>query len=594
MRSSSLKPGNISKSGLNSYLELIHSISNLDDSQLSISELLQEAAHLLAETLGEDEKHRVQLTFQNNTYHSGHTLFSGESYSFSSELNSSDFELIVTKEVNDFSKEEITLIDTIGTLLTSKIKQLLSTKEIEENKKLLDKAYKLAHIGIWEYDMINHELYWSDITKQVHGFETDYDPDVENTIQLFKEGYHRETFAKAAYNAIENQVPFDLELKIISGKGDERWIRATGEPEYEDGKCIRFYGISQNVTGRRKAEEDLELNERRFKALVQHGMDMIAILDKDANYKYVSPTSSNVLNLTPDFFMDKNAFDLVHNDDKDRIYSLFTSLPVNESAQIKPFRFINSDQEWRWLEGTITNLTNDPAVGGYVVNSRDVTERQIQHEQIVESLREKETLLAEIHHRIKNNLAVLTSMLQLQASDEQNEAVLERLLDSIARIHTMASIHEQLYQSRNYAELDFSDRLKLLATNIKKTLQTNADVELIFRCEPLNINLDNALACSLVVNEVLTNIFKHAFTNRDKGKIIIELNSDPGQNEPHLKITDNGVGLPEGFNPQESDSLGLSLIDMLSNKIADSYTFTSSGDGTEFRLTFDDGVLNPN
>ena len=580
---------------LTDSLGVIHKITKLEEEHLSVSALLQDAANQLPDAWSESTQITGHILFDGQSYNSGSSNPVSKSYAVNSDTGGPEIKLHVSKPPgSSFNKQEKEFLKTVSLILASKIERILSEQAMQEEQKLLDKAYQLAHIGTWEYDMINHELYWSDITKQVHGFESDYDPDVESTIQLFKEGYHRETFAEAAYNAIENEVPFDLELKIISGKGDERWIRATGEPEYKDGTCIRFYGISQNVTNRRKAEENLELNERRFKAFVQHGLDMIAILDKEGDYKYVSPASKNVLNLSPEFFMDKNAFDLIHEADKNRIYSLFVSVPVNKSAQLLPFRFLNAEREWRWLEGTVTNLCEDPAVGGYVVNSRDITERQAKHEEIVDSLKEKETLLAEIHHRIKNNLSVLTSMLQLQASGEQNEAVLERLLDSIARIHTMASIHEQLYQSRNYSELDFSDRIKLLATTIKRTLQTDVEVELLFRCHPLHIPVEHALACSLVVNEVLTNIFKHAFKGRKEGRVILELTADPEQGQPHLKISDNGVGLPADFDPSTSDSLGLSLIDMLSGQVSDHYSFSSSEDGTVFELTFSDHILQNN
>src|SRR5690554_5167674 len=208
--------------------------------------------------------------------------------------------------------------------------------------KKLDKAYRLARVGTWEYDMITGELHWSDITKEVHGFGRDYRPDVESTIMLFKEGYHRETFAKAAFDAIEHEKPFDVELKIISGQGDERWIRATCEPEYEDGVCVRFYGISQNVTDRRKAQEDLQLNEQRFKALVQDGSDLITILDESLVYTYVSPTFKNVLGLAPESFMGKNALDYIHEGDRERVLERVQSLPAGKSVEIEPFRFADS------------------------------------------------------------------------------------------------------------------------------------------------------------------------------------------------------------------------------------------------------------
>ncbi|MBO6584773.1 MAG: PAS domain S-box protein [Gracilimonas sp.] len=573
-------------------MKLIHEITQLNDYELSVSDLIRNASHLISKFWPEQAGVLVSVSFDDISHHSGHESSNTEFYKTGYEAGGLPVVVSVSAESDHhFNEDDTYFIETACMLVASKIDRILSKQRIQEEQELIDKAYQLAHIGTWEYDMINHELHWSDITKQVHGFEADYHPDVESTIQLFKEGYHRETFAKAAYDAIEHEIPFDVELKIISGKGDERWIRATGEPEYADGQCIRFYGISQNVTGRRKAEEDLELNERRFKALVQNGMDMIAILDEEGNYTYASPASKNVLNLPPEYFMDKNAFDLIHQDDKDRLYTLFTSLSNNETVQINPFRFLNNEKQWRWLEGTITNLSNDPAVKGYVVNTRDITERQIKHEQILDSLREKETLLSEIHHRIKNNLSVLVTMLHLQASDEQNEAVLDRLLDSIARIHTMASIHEQLYQTKNYAALDFSERLKLLAQTIKKTLQTDVEVELVFNCQPLSIPVEYALTCSLVVNEVLTNVFKHAFSGMEKGRVNLDLNPEAAEDKPHLKISDNGVGLPSNFNPTESDSLGLSLIDMLSEQIAEDYSFSSSDKGTVFTLTFSKEVL---
>ncbi|HET8865685.1 MAG TPA: PAS domain S-box protein [Gracilimonas sp.] len=459
-------------------------------------------------------------------------------------------------------------------------------KEMQKKLLLLDKAYKLARIGTWEYDMINEKLHWSDMTKEIHGFGPDYQPDVESTVELFKEGYHRDTFAKAANDAIEKEIPFDVELKIISGRGDERWIRATGEPEYKNDVCIRFYGISQNVTSRRQAEEEIELNDRRFKAMMEHGMDMIAILDEEANYTFVSPTSVNVLNIPPEEFLGKNAFDFIHEDDKERLYKQFAELPEEQSIQLTPFRFLDADGKWRWLEGTITNLIDDPAVKGYVINSRDVTERQIRQEEIIDSLKEKETLLAEIHHRVKNNLSVLTGLLQLQAASENNEEVLDRLFDSVARIQTMASIHEQLYQNNNFASIELGERLRLLVLNIQKSFRTETEVELDFQCEAVEVSIGQALPCSLITNEVITNIFKHAFTGNKEGKVKIQLSETNTKDVVKLVISDNGKGLPKEFDPGKSDSLGLTLIDMLAKQLLAEYKFDSDEKGTVFNLTF--------
>jgi PAS domain S-box-containing protein len=294
----------------------------------------------------------------------------------------------------------------------------------------------------------------------------------------------------------------------------------------------------------------------------------------------------NVLGFSPEHFVDKNAFDFIHEEDRDRIYRQFSSLKPRESAQLTPFRFLNAEGDWRWLEATVTNLSDDPAIQGYVVNSRDVTERQIKQEQIIDSLKEKETLLAEVHHRVKNNLSVLTGLLQMQAANETNEEVLKRLFDSVARIHTMASIHEQLYQTSNFGSIDLAERIKLLAINIQKSFQTETQVELNFQCESADLPVSKALPCSLITNEVLTNIFKHAFEDRATGKITLTLSNTEASNYLKLTVSDNGKGLPEDFDPSESSSLGLTLIDMLSEQLPAEYAFTSNEKGTNFELLF--------
>lgn len=424
------------------------------------------------------------------------------------------------------------------------------------------------------------------MTKEVHGFENEYEPDVESTIQLFKEGYYRDTFAKAAYDAIEHEKPFDVELKIISGKGDERWIHATGEPDYQDGVCVRFYGISQNVTDRKKAEEDLQLNEQRFRALVQNGSDLIAILDEEMNYIYVSPTCEPILGYPEQFLIGKNAFDFVHDDDKERIQAQLATLSAKQRVEIDAFRFKHDSGEWRWLETTLTDLSEEPAVRGLVVNSRDITEKKMQQEKIAEALKTKETLLSEIHHRVKNNLSVVSGFIQMQAMNEQDPEVVERLKDSVARIQTMSTIHEQLYKSENFSKLNFSENIRLLVTGIHKSHQSyGAHIDIDFDCKPVNLNIDQAIPCSLIVNEVITNIFKHAFQGRQEGKIVVhisELNAIA-----HLKICDNGTGLPDDFKESKNSSLGLTLIRVLSEQLNGQYSYKSSSEGTSFSLQFE-------
>lgn len=573
---------------------LFYNVSNLDEKKLSIETLLKEAMQRIVEYWGCPEHIAVSITYDSIVLKSDHFKETQWLISSKKAVHSQAVLQIkifypseeVFSSSDMFSDDEQNLIESITTHLATKIENISAREDVKEQQDLLDRAYKLARIGTWQYDMINDRLTWSSVTKEVHGMDENYEPDVESTIQLFKEGYHRKAFELVAYNAIEHHIPFDVELKIISGKGDERWIRATGEPEFKDGVCTRFYGISQNVTDRRQAQEDLVLNEQRFKALVQDGSDMLAIMDEEIHFNYVSPTVERVLGWQPDYLVGKNALEFVHPEDKEKVVAQLTVLEPKESVELKPYRFKNSAGKWRWIETIITNLSDDPAIEGYAANSRDVTDKKNHQQQIIDSLKEKETLLAEIHHRVKNNLAVITGLLQLHISEEENQESLDRLYDSVSRIYTIGNIHEQLYQSNSFSKLKFNDNIRMLTSNIMDTFKSDKLIDIQFNDESLYLNINKALPCSLIVNEVITNILKHAFKGIEKGSISINLFK--GENDiVKLIVEDNGVGLPDDFSVEGNSSLGLTLIDVLSRQLKAEYQYESSGEGTRFMLEFD-------
>lgn len=568
--------------------ELFSNLIELDEKKLNSDQLITNLLQIYKECWPYGKVVAASLNYQGVNF--GDDINTQDGFLYKSTIEGSDSdELMIRLQVNASKSGSVTdqkVLDATARLIASKLDKIKARKLLKEEREFLDKAYKLARIGTWEYDMINDHLHWSDITKEIHGFDSDYKPDVQSTVLLFKEGFHRETFAKTVEDAIERFKPFDVELKIISGKGDERWIRATGEPEFdENGVCTRFYGISQNVTNRKQSAEDLQLSERRFRALVQDGSDMIAILDKRAVYRYVSPTSLRILGIPAEDVIGKSALEFIHNEDKERVFGTLVGLKHKERVHISAYRFADAAGNWRWIESTLTNLSDDPAVNGYVANSRDVTEQYLRQQKMEGSLREKETLLSEIHHRINNNLTVLTSLLQMQASHENNREVLDKLADSVTRVHAMANIHEQLYQSQNFTKLELSERIKLLVMNIQNTFQVETAMEIRFECDEIYLDVDKSLPLSLILNEVITNIFKYAFKGQKTGKINIKLTDNGSLVE--CRIIDNGVGLPDDFDVRQSNSLGLTLIKSLAQQLKADYQFNSDHKGTEFFLSFE-------
>ncbi|MEX0882898.1 MAG: PAS domain S-box protein, partial [Cyclobacteriaceae bacterium] len=173
-----------------------------------------------------------------------------------------------------------------------------------------------------------------------------------------------------------------LEYRMIAADGREVWINDLVTVVREKGIPVALRGLMVDITQRKLVEKELALSEQRFKSLVQNGSDLIAILDLEANYLYVNLNSTNILGITPDEFIGNNAFDFIHPEDKERVFSDFSEIENSQRITIAPFRFIHKDGTWRWIETIVTNLIDDPSIKGIVANSRDITEKIITEQKV--------------------------------------------------------------------------------------------------------------------------------------------------------------------------------------------------------------------
>lgn len=211
----------------------------------------------------------------------------------------------------------------------------------------------------------------------------------------------------------------------------------------------------------------------------------------------------------------------------------------------------------------------------------EIGERQRVEEALKNSLSEKEVLLREIHHRVKNNLQIVSSILSLQGNyitDSKSASMFE---DAQSRIRSIALIHELLYQSKDLARMDFKDYLDNLVTNLFRTYVTSSKIVYELNAETLYLNLDTAIHCGLIVTELVTNALKYGFTDREKGKISITIQT-LGEGFI-LTVEDDGVGFPEGLDYNQTDSLGLKLVNILSQQIGATLELDRNN-GTKFTL----------
>ncbi len=287
---------------------------------------------------------------------------------------------------------------------------------------------------------------------------------------------------------------------------------------------------------------------------------------------------SSLDTIEPDFWEN-----CIHPEDRPSVQLL-----SNRPLMSQEYRFRHKDGSYRWLYDQQKVVYDDSGKPlewiGYCV---DISDRKQIEEQLKASLAEKEILLQEIHHRVKNNLNIIISLLNLQSSYTTDQAIINMFSDSQSRIRTMALIHEQLYGSENLARLNFADYVRDLVHHLETACQASQghEIELCVNIAPITLNLETATPCGLILNELVTNAFKHAFIDGRLGKISITLTHHA--HKLHLVVQDNGLGFAPSLDWQNSPTLGLRLVRILARQLEATLTQTSNPQtGTCFCLTF--------
>ena len=222
----------------------------------------------------------------------------------------------------------------------------------------------------------------------------------------------------------------------------------------------------------------------------------------------------------------------------------------------------------------------------------DITERKQAEDTVQATLREKEILLREIHHRVKNNMQVISSLFNLEAGHITAENARRVLKEGQLRIRSMALVHEKLYQSRDLSKIDFADYLRSLAAHLFHFFRVEAGrIRLETKLEPIQLNINSAVPCGLLVNELVSNALKHAFPGDRKGTVEVGLRRREDGNV-ELRVADDGVGLPGTLDFRRTESLGLQIVALLVNQL-DGTIELGKGNGTDFTIVFLDPEHKP-
>lgn len=338
--------------------------------------------------------------------------------------------------------------------------------------------------------------------------------------------------------------------------------------------------------------EELKHAEFKFQNVLDNSRDIIYQMNTDGTrFDYMSPSITEITGFPADDFLREGPAFIekhIHPDDKKYfqygIKNITISSEISQIVEDFEFRMANSDGEYLWFSACNAPIRNtDGQIVAIVGNVRDITQKKKNIASINKSLKEKETLLAEIHHRVKNNLAIISSLIELQKDDQFTSTELA-LKEIQSRISSIALVHEKLYSSDTFSEIQLIDYIEDLTTVISKTYRSsNKRIHTKLDLTPVTLDIAQAVPVGLIYNEIINNAYKHGFEGLNKGQITVTLTLK--NNQATLTVKDNGVGLPDDFNVDKIDSLGITLIKTLSQQLKGELIISSTPE-TSFQVTF--------
>ncbi len=347
--------------------------------------------------------------------------------------------------------------------------------------------------------------------------------------------------------------------------------------------------LRQEVAEREKIQLELDHARLRQEYMLSNTPAVIysCEVDEDSATTFISKNVQAQLGYAPEAFTQKPNFwmERIHPQDLERVrenlrHSLEKRVLTNE------YRFLCGNGDWHWIQDDLQVIFDAEGAPVEAVGSMiDITLRKRLEEELRNSLNEKEVLLKEIHHRVKNNLQVISSLLNLQSAQIKDPPTLQIFRDSQNRVRTMALIHEKLYQSSDLARIDFRAYVQSLGAYLMRSFAAEAHgINFRTQIEGLTLQIDQAIPCGLIINELVSNSLKYAFPQGRPGEVSIcfTLAAD---HQFHLVVADNGVGIPESIDIENTTSLGLQLVSSLVEQLDGTLRLNQTA-GTEFEIMF--------
>ncbi|MCA6362052.1 MAG: PAS domain S-box protein [Bacteroidetes bacterium] len=366
--------------------------------------------------------------------------------------------------------------------------------------------------------------------------------------------------------------PQHFELPVTMKDGSVAWREVFLNPIHGPGdEIIEVSCIAHETTEMKRAQEKIHRQAEQLNAIIESSTHMIWTADRQHRMTSFNKQQSDWImrayGIRPYVGMDIEEVKLRTGETYSNFWDEKFKATFSGMPQYFESKFEHKNGQVTWREVYLNPIRNE---NGDIIElsciAHDITEKKAIDENLRQSLKEKEVLLKEVHHRVKNNLQVISSILNLQKAYVRDNKTLELLHESQNRIKSMAFVHESLYQTKDFSNINFADYIGNVTRNLMHSYaSTESPPELELSLAPIQLNLDTAIPCGLIINELLSNSLKYAFRKTKNGKISLTLTENKGNIK--IVIADNGSGLPETVDYRNTESLGLQLVVTLVEQI---------------------------
>lgn len=464
-------------------------------------------------------------------------------------------------------------------------------RTVEQGEERLRRATDLANIGTWDWNVVTGEVQWSERMGPIHGLP----PGVMKASWAgFVDFVHpddRRAFAKAVNSSLAENTRLEFEYRVVLADGTQRWVMVSGSAVRDaQGRAVHMLGVLQDVHERREAENALRKEQENAERYLSVAEVILVAFNTEARVTLLNRKGHLTLGYENGELTGRNWFRVCLPEEE--YEKALGAYKLILAGALEPIRYyehhiVRKDGMRRLIAWHNSMLRDEQGrIIGSLSSGEDITDRRQAEQALQTSLREKEALLKEVHHRVKNNLQVINSLLRLESARSAQPDTKAVLLEMQGRIRSMALLHESLYRSASFAAVDLGVYLRQLALQSFRALAPeHSRISLELDLASIHVGMDQAIACGLIVNELISNCLKHGFPSGRQGEVRIELQT-LGEG-PHLciRVSDTGIGLPAEFESLRSRSLGLQLVADLAVQIAGVLTI-GTGKTAVFEVVF--------